>query len=556
MVKFLVPPKNYDIFPSDSGRYLTLFKADKSTIIRDDATFTLGAETKRNICHLLKMSPLSQKEKCDLKRTESKSLSGNIQPFRISIGGLTSGKVSIPPSHQNPDLVGVRRSLPIFAYRSQILSMIEANQVIVLSGQTGSGKTTQVPQYLLEEANRTKKNCRIICTQPRRLSAISVAERVCQERNERVGQTIGYQIRLESRISSNSNLIYCTNGVLLRCLMSGNADELFGQITHIIVDEVHERDKFSDFLLISIKENLHLNPNTKIILMSATIDANVFTKYFNDAPHIEIPGRLYDVEILPLEHVLLEIGYKNPKIDEAKKKLHLLEAKKIPEKVVVEPKPKSTVHLDDETRELLDDTFKSWWLTQDDGDEAFNQFTYMVASENVPIDFCHSDTNMTALMIVAGKGCRPEVQILLEMGADPFIKCRGDYTAMDLAVQMGHNECAAFLASVMKLKREQKSDAALQPVVQSQYDPKMAEIVLDAYQTTTNEDEIDHGLLFDVIAYIHQSFQIGSILVFLPGYDDIIEANDRLTKFLRNPAGFAHKIFMLHSNMQILDQKS
>jgi ATP-dependent RNA helicase YTHDC2 len=267
---------------------------------------------------------------------------------------------------------------------------------------------------------------------------------------------------------------------------------------------------------------------------------------------------LYEVEILPLEHVLLEIGYTNAKIEEAKKKLQSLEAKKTreKEKEVVKTLSPTTVHLDDETRELLDETFKSWWLSNTDGDEAFNQFVYMVASENVPIDFRHSDTDMTALMIVAGKGYRQEVQILLEIGADPFIKCRGDYTAMDLATQMGHDECAAYLASIMDIRRKNKSDTAIAPVVQSQYDPKMAEIVLENYQTTTNEDEIDHNLLFEVIKYIHQNFQMGSILVFLPGYDDIIEANDRLTKYLNDPARLSHKMFMLHSNMQITDQKS
>lgn len=106
----------------------------------------------------------------------------------------------------------------------------------------------------MEEATSKGKECRILCAQPRRISAISVAERVAHERNESVGTTVGYQIRLESRLSPNSNLIYCTNGVILRCLMSGTPKDLFCSITHIIIDEVHERDKFTDFLLISIKQ--------------------------------------------------------------------------------------------------------------------------------------------------------------------------------------------------------------------------------------------------------------------------------------------------------------
>ena len=95
----------------------------------------------------------------------------------------------------------------------------------------------------MENATEKNQTCRIICAQPRRLSAISVAERVSFERSELVGKTVGYQIRLESRLSPNSNLIYCTNGVLLRCLMSGQPNELLCNCTHLLIDEVHERDK-------------------------------------------------------------------------------------------------------------------------------------------------------------------------------------------------------------------------------------------------------------------------------------------------------------------------
>jgi ATP-dependent RNA helicase YTHDC2 len=197
-------------------------------------------------------------------------------------------------------------------------------------------------------------------------------------------------------------------------------------------------------------------------------------------------------------------------------------------------------------------------LTNDD--EAFNQFTYMVASENVPVDFRHSETDMTALMIAAGKGNKEEVQILLQMGADVLMKCHNEYTAMDLAKQLDHLVVGEILQHAMVLVKDRRG--VPQPAVQQtqsngdEFDSRLARIVLDVYQTTTNEDEIDHGLLFDVIKYIHLSMPAGSILIFLPGYDDIIEQNDRLTKNLQNPAGTSHKIFMLHSNMQTKDQKS
>jgi ATP-dependent RNA helicase DHX36 len=125
-------------------------------------------------------------------------------------------------------LVAVRRSLPIAAYRAQIVQLCSQHQVVVLAGQTGCGKTTQVPQYLLEEAWAAGRPARILCTQPRRISAVSVAERVAAERGERCGEPgscVGYSIRLETRAHPRTALLFCTNGVLLRKLTQAGHGE-------------------------------------------------------------------------------------------------------------------------------------------------------------------------------------------------------------------------------------------------------------------------------------------------------------------------------------------
>lgn len=239
----------------------------KNTQLEEDIALECTETSRRHIYQLLKNNPLSHKEKCDLQKPLRANLdTQKLFPFRISVGQMNAPHLLVPPYPANlsQQTISQRLSLPIFSYRTEIISTIRNSRAVVISGETGSGKTTQVPQYLLEDASEHKIPYRIICTQPRRLSAISISERVAQERNEILGQTVGYQIRLESKISPSSNLIYCTNGVLLRCLMSDQPEVVFKHITHVIVDEVHERDKFSDFLLISLKRAMQVVPHIKV----------------------------------------------------------------------------------------------------------------------------------------------------------------------------------------------------------------------------------------------------------------------------------------------------
>ncbi|KAJ0057405.1 hypothetical protein NL108_006094, partial [Boleophthalmus pectinirostris] len=201
-----------------------------------------------------------------------------------------------------------RRNLPAWQEKDTILAMLEGCQVLVVSGMTGCGKTTQIPQFILDASLRGPAGqvANIICTQPRRISAISVAQRVAQERAESLGKSVGYQIRLESVRSSSTRLLYCTTGVLLRRL-EGEAD-LTG-VTHVIVDEVHERTEESDFLLLVLKDLIVQRPDLKIILMSATLNANLFSEYFYNCPTVHIPGRTFPVDQFFLEDAIDKTGY-------------------------------------------------------------------------------------------------------------------------------------------------------------------------------------------------------------------------------------------------------
>ncbi|KAM5292053.1 putative ATP-dependent RNA helicase DHX57 isoform 2-T2 [Ctenodactylus gundi] len=211
-------------------------------------------------------------------------------------------------SRQFQSVLQERQSLPAWEERETILKLLSKHQVVVISGMTGCGKTTQIPQFILDESlnGPPEKVANIICTQPRRISAISVAERVAKERAERVGLTVGYQIRLESVKSSATRLLYCTTGVLLRRL---EGDTALQGVTHIIVDEVHERTEESDFLLLVLKDIVLQRPTLRVILMSATLNAELFSEYFNFCPVIAIPGRTFPVDQFFLEDAIAVTRY-------------------------------------------------------------------------------------------------------------------------------------------------------------------------------------------------------------------------------------------------------
>lgn len=165
---------------------------------------------------------------------------------------------------------------PITQYKTRILNAVKTNPIVVLEGPTACGKTTQVPQFILDEAYRENVHCNIVIAQPRRIAAASNAERVANERNWPLGTVVGYQIGFDEKkhLSTDTRILYCTTGILLEKLIRAKH---FNNYTHIILDEVHERNKDMDFLFVVIKKlfvSVRPKPKIKIIIMSATIQAN------------------------------------------------------------------------------------------------------------------------------------------------------------------------------------------------------------------------------------------------------------------------------------------
>lgn len=186
-----------------------------------------------------------------------------------------------------------RETLPVFAFRSQLLKAVEDNQILIVVGETGSGKTTQLTQYLAEGG--FANNGVIGCTQPRRVAAMSVAKRVAEEVGCKLGEEVGYYVRFDDMTSPMTKIKYMTDGMLLREIL-GDPD--MKRYSVIMLDEAHERTISTDVLFALLKKALKRRPDLKIIVTSATLDADKFSMYFNECPIFTIPGRTFPVEIL------------------------------------------------------------------------------------------------------------------------------------------------------------------------------------------------------------------------------------------------------------------
>ncbi|MCJ1467624.1 hypothetical protein MMC07_006249 [Pseudocyphellaria aurata] len=229
---------------------------------------------------------------------------------------------------QNPrlqELRDKRSELPMNQYRAKVLDLVNNNPYSIIVGATGSGKTTQVPQILLEEAieKGSGSDCNIICTQPRRIAATSVARRVAQERAETLQDTVGYHVRFDVKKPRNrGSITYCTLGVLLRQLQI-SSDDVMDRISHFIIDEVHERSMDVDFALVFLKRVIRERTNKglsspKVVIMSATIDTELFASYFSsgkgtvDCPSLTVPGRTFPVKEKYLDMILNELEQSYP----------------------------------------------------------------------------------------------------------------------------------------------------------------------------------------------------------------------------------------------------
>ncbi|XP_057292313.1 3'-5' RNA helicase YTHDC2-like [Hydractinia symbiolongicarpus] len=653
-------------------RYLTVYKVkEESAIVKCKLSITKSSSSTIN--SLLSNFPVTNRDRHELSgqklhkgiiNEQSKILA---RENRLVLG---NGPHVPPEAVEGNEFSAAAQSLPIYHQKEEILNVIEENQVVLIAGETGSGKTTQVGKFILEKHHLTKQPCRVICTQPRRLSAMSVSERVAAERGEKVGETVGYQVRLDSKLSPSTLLQFCTNGVLLRLLMVGH--KCLSNITHIIVDEIHERDVFSDYLMISLRDLLKTYKKLKVILMSATLNIDLFKKYFGSCQFIHIPGKCYEVKSYFLEDVLKQTGYVtkgmrkllqendiqlfqdamngldlarkdqnevNSKIKENALSKSEEKAKTVEEGSDMEIEsenesnspPKEGTVSDTDTREVtdlneklenidetidikdkcsneindklakdndvpqddkltdavidseeveaynddkedeeddiliddveveemskeMDSCLAQAWLSGDD--EAFDQIIHLIMNENVLIDYQHSETKMTALIVAAARGNLTLTEQLVEFGAQIDIQDpKNKRDALGWAHHFGQNHVAVYLQSLMSEQNDESADTSAETV-----DDELDENDkrrLELYHKSFDDQRVDLGLIMSLLSYIckKSSSLQGAILIFLPGYDEIVSLRDCLSDDKEFSKRSKYQILLLHSMISTSNQR-
>ncbi|KAG8529962.1 uncharacterized protein KY384_005443 [Bacidia gigantensis] len=312
---------------------------DCSLVMRETL---LGARSRGLPDEVLTLAPMSENSAI----TEFGRISSRDRIQRSQI--LYQWSLAYANDERFVDFRSKKAEMPMNQYKEEVLRQVNENEYSIIVGATGSGKTTQVPQILLENmiAEGNGGYCNIICTQPRRIAATSVARRVAAERGEGLEETVGYKVRFDAKLSRRSGSInYCTTGILLRQLQHA-ADKTMDDVSHLVIDEVHERSTEIDFLLILLKKNMTRRKllgksNPRVILMSATMDTDLFANYFEtrnvagdpvSCPSLSVPGRTFPVRERYIDEILEEMST-------SKTSLHTLRAD-----------PKTEIYLDAEQR--------------------------------------------------------------------------------------------------------------------------------------------------------------------------------------------------------------
>jgi hypothetical protein len=256
---------------------------------------------------------LTKKEHENILQKIQKPNSNPLYDFYRNFNNLSNKLTAKIPQKRKQTTNNLQK--PIQFHRQDIINLITHNRIVIINGEKGMGKTTQIGQYILDSHSMMNQKCCIIHSLPTDLMVYCATKKVCEERSEQLGETVGYQLYLNQKetITSNTLLTFCNNQILLKTLINSNNLSCFNSITHIILDEIDLRSTNSDFILLAIKDIIFKFKNIKFIMCS-NIPTNIelFQKYFNHCPFISMPLYMADSTIQEyyLDDILINLKLK------------------------------------------------------------------------------------------------------------------------------------------------------------------------------------------------------------------------------------------------------
>eukprot|EP00854_Cymbomonas_tetramitiformis_P006187 gene6187-7418_t len=452
------------------------------------------------------------------------------------------------------ELTAKRAALPVADFKQQICDAVDSaeSQVVCIAGETGCGKTTQVPQFLVERCWSQGRGCRVLCTQPRPISAMTVSKRVAAERGETLGAPagVGYMVRNDKSGGLESSIMFCTNSVLLRRLTRYDLRDELADVSHIVIDEIHERDLYADFMLIVLKDLLPTFPHLKLVLMSATLNITAFSAYFDNCTVVHVPGFTYPVQDFFLEDALSLVGFATTagsgQLPARSERIHAELEEMDPAELEAVGAAIMEAFMSEDGSAAQEVYGRPLSKLRDPMDAAFATLMSVVEYEgtweyvNVP----HGKTGATALMVAAGKGRVAEVATLLEHGADPLMQSHDGSSCRHWAERFHHEDAAALVeareVAALQLEEEEEAKAAL------------AE-----YQRSFDPNEVDLELVHKLLKYLYAHELEGAVLVFLPGWFEISRLQEKLLECSVMGCRTEHPalVLPLHSQVAAAEQQ-
>ncbi|SCU84303.1 LAFA_0D09230g1_1 [Lachancea sp. 'fantastica'] len=299
----------------------TLNYVTESSLLGDMLIYHIYEWLRENIATIIESPGLLLPDSETTAARKAVEESGKGPAFRkrsSKLGNLNTDEIKILNSEYKsriatPEFASMKKQrsqLPAWKIQESIVEMIDKNDVVLITGETGSGKSTQIVQFVFDQLIAQKGKLgkvKIICTQPRRISAIGLAERVSEERCSPCGDEVGYLIRGVNKTKPSTSIRFMTTGVLVK-ILQGNKDYLSNTV--VFIDEVHERSVDTDLIVILLKNLRGKVPGLRIVLMSATVNVEVFTNYFRELKSCHIEGRTFPIKDFFLEDVLETLDYK------------------------------------------------------------------------------------------------------------------------------------------------------------------------------------------------------------------------------------------------------